>query len=125
MPEAPMHEDCGAESRQHDVGPTGERFRMEPKAETGGEQLAPDVEFGRRVGTPNRSHHSRSLFGTDLVGHTIDNTPVMPAGASEERFAFQLRHASQVLRHPPPVRSIFVVPRRLSYFLEAVPIVEH
>ena len=39
VPETPMHEDCGAESRQHYVGLTGERPHVEPKAETGSEQF--------------------------------------------------------------------------------------
>jgi len=90
VPEAPMHEDCDAESREHYVGLTGERLSVEPKAETGSEQLASHVKFGHGVGTPNRRHHSRPLFGTDPVGHTINNTPVIPAGASEVRFTDRL-----------------------------------
>jgi len=53
VPKAPMNEHHRPETRQHDIGATGQSRDMQTVAETSGMQAAPDQHFGLRVLAPD------------------------------------------------------------------------
>lgn len=69
MPEAAMDEDSSVPSRQHQVGAAGKPPYVQAKSESRSMKPLPKRQLGRRVLTPDASHHPGSRAGVHDVRH--------------------------------------------------------
>jgi hypothetical protein len=69
MPEAPVHKDDGAVSRQDDVRPSRKATVIQPEAKSLPVKCASDKYFRPRVATADVPHHPGARSGIDYVSH--------------------------------------------------------
>jgi hypothetical protein len=71
MPKTAPHVNNTAQSREYEVGLSGQRGHMQPKPETHSMNQLTHEEFRYRVPAPDAAHICRAAFGSEFVGQSL------------------------------------------------------